>query len=382
MDIYSKLIDVTDYWTNQVVATRQYYYVVDDAGCMVIFCPEELRESLNYRKQYVLKDPEYLMERAKLTLEDINMIFEDLEEFVDSLDEDKMKNIVANMPRLKDGRIRNATIPVYNSNLSIWDDFRAITWQFISYSMPIPKSLENEAKSLNVKDAFCISFDMNRPYDKNEICIANPDGTFNKLEYKPNSYIPNDQLVPGKLYTDKKDNELLYIGKLQLKCNNRVYETEPYTFIKLTKKRKEDLAKAKTFEEWFTPYYEKVVRSKRIFEIWDSSLKCAESFKVCFEVGTAFSAQDTQCTIKCSTGKETYSFIVPAIGVKPVYCVHEQTDPNGWDYYELRGTWATKEKAKEQMAELKAANPKYKYKITTGYESADKTIKEGPVKKR
>lgn len=381
MDIYSKLIDITDYWTNKVVATRQYYYVVDDAGCMVIFCPEELRKSLNHRKQGVLRDPEYLMERAKLTLEDINMIFEDLEEFVDSLDEDKMKNIVANMPRLKDGRIRNATIPVYNSNLSIWDDFRAITWQFTSYPVPVPESLENEAKSLKVKDAFCIDFETSRSYDKNEICIANPDGTFNKLEYKPNSYIPNEQLVPGKLYTDKKGNELLYIGKLQLKCNNRVDATEPHTFIKLTKKRKEDLAKAKTFEEWFTPHFEKVVRSKGYFNRWDSSLKCAESFKVCSEVSTAFSIQDTQCTIKCSTGKETYSFIVPAIGLRAIYYVREYYGPNEWDYNTI-SQWATKEKAKEQMAELKVAKPKHRYTTITAYLSADETFKEGPCKKR
>ena len=264
-----------------------------------------------------------------------------LNEVVEGLTEDKLKEILDHLPKTKAGMVKSGKTPLYTTGLSFYDGYRAT-----SIELTVMQKISGYKENINgwfetpirEKGEYYIDFTSDeREYSKKDIPVINRDLTFNSLEIKRHSYIKPEDLVIGKIYKDAKDRQFLYLGKIffndvyhgiihdgseqymmstyfDLDINkDQDYELDPEdidienhlntnVFYKITKKNKKELQACANFGEYMQKFLDDFY-TKEIFLTSSFPFKCASSFKVCEEVETLFAPEDMICSVRSGFAK-------------------------------------------------------------------------------
>lgn len=338
----NKQVKFNDYFSCDVrLKTYPATCITDDDGNSVIFCKDAvLNQITEFETCFTdcYDDDEEFKEYFKVTREEFIDRCNKLREIVNSLDIETMYKIVECLPKYKNGSIRSTAIPVYMTGLTKYDGdyswcrITSIELAIKPYTYKVPvidvKSVFGPNKK--VEKLYIFGFSTDRQYDKADKPVINKDMTYNKLTYKKNSYLPIDSLVPGTIYRDAKDKEYLYIGVCKLVSNYSKYFLRydeyrddidgdfdeyfdnhnelQYVFLTLTDKRKEELRKYSTFEEWVRTFTVKNITKKTKTALVGYSglgklLKVSSSFRVTEPVETAFDEDTMYFTID-----ETHGF--------------------------------------------------------------------------
>ena len=270
----------------------------------------------NLRNEYARSniDPKTnRLECMNVTLDVANKKLDKLSEIVEKIDEEQLNKMLDYLPYKKNGKIETKAIPIYNTGIRFTEMGEGyyvpyevaiileakFEYDYTSY-LPRRVITENEYEMKLVTDA---------KFDTKDIALIDDDFNFTKLEVKQrNSYIKIEDLVPGKSYLDKKDNEYLYVGALEIHekfttCKNIKME---YTnvFLRLTNKTKKELQKCSHFGEYLsiflTQHFNKKCKyaDRKNLDFHGEGFKISKSFKVVSESETIVDLENMFCKVK------------------------------------------------------------------------------------
>ena len=321
---------------------RPAFEAVDDDGNVVVFCPSHTIEKINaYEKEYGhLNDKELKEYGIKATALEFKTQCNAMRDIVNKLNTETMIKILECLPRLANKSIRSTTLPVYMTGMTTYQGEQGAWCRIESIELAVepwvvPAPLTNDpasifAPSTKIKNTFMFDFCCTREYDKKDVPVINQDRTFNKVEYKRNSYIPMEKLIRGHIYMDKKDREFLYLGTIAYgsaydwagytyngdpitsydvdEIKNVIYNPNiPYVFLSLNAKRKRELSNVTTFKEWIENEIKKTMSAKpkddnMVYRYGLDYFKIAKSFKVTDDCGELFSLENLLCDIDITVG--------------------------------------------------------------------------------
>lgn len=325
--------------------TKPARKATDGFGNTIIFCQSTALENIDaFEKDFASMSDEDLKDCGfKVSATEIKKQCDIMRNIVNNLDDNTITKIMECLPRYANGSIRSTIIPVYLTGITQYEGYDSGCY-ISSVELSVKPAIDYSARNSNniaeflfapdkkVKNAFIFDFTNKRVYDKKDIPVINPDGTYNQLTYKRNSYIPIDELIPGYIYKDAKDRKFLYLGVIEVKrsggsvdltqpnpSNSNVSwrgwqpgtTKEPYVFLALNDKRERELKASATFGEWLEKDILKIT-SKRsscdsltpvsFYEF--EHLKIAKSFKVVEEVEQLFDWNALQCNIDVTACKD------------------------------------------------------------------------------
>lgn len=225
-------------------------------------------------------------------------------EFVNTMTEAKLKDILAHTPKTKAGKLKNGTTILYMTDMIKWWFNGYHHYTSVAELLIIPKQEEGEYETI-----FCEC----RERCKADKPVVNVDGTYNDLSIRK-TYLSQDQLIQGKTYLDNKGKEYLYVGKYSIayylagkniygedfimgnKDLNNFYRTTENVFLYLTNTRKKELAKFSSFGEYMQNYLDNMFKKEHNFNS-SSFFKESSIFRVCSEVDTIYSEDKMVCDI-------------------------------------------------------------------------------------
>ena len=235
----------------------------------------------------------------KYTKTEIKQILDEIRKVVDILD---INEIAKCIPTLKNGDFRRAPAPLYDSGLTHYEG-EAGCWCRITNVELLVECVNSD------KRIFEVTFSDNREHNKLDQFIY--DGKYNKLEFKTNSYIKYEDLIPGCIYIDAKNNEFLCVGVVDetdtdvptgrsIKTSTgTVLETKACTtrytnvFVKLSKKVKKVLDTCDNFGD----YYKTLT-----YDIYyEDSIKTSDCIKMTALVSTRFTPDKIFGEYTCDT---------------------------------------------------------------------------------
>ena len=402
--------------------TRPAYRVTDDQDNQVIFCIDEILESIKDFESSMTDD--IITDCMNVKPAEFHNRIKDMRNFVANLSEENMIKITECLPHLKNGNIRSTTLPIYMTGMTEYEgeqgawcrvtsiEVAATPWVIQPLLTADPRSIF--APSTKVNKVFSVDFCRSREYNKKDTPVVDKDGNYNLIEYERNSYLKADTLVPGRIYMDAKDREFLFLGNMQFgyqalkpdgtakrgqrDTNSSFY----YTFLQLNDKRKREIETATSFEEWWRPYFQKAIDKHAKNTDWvpyyeGQLLKMAESFKVVAEAGVGFTPEQMKCRIEYivkghdwdDTTRQKYEadfkmyFEVFNIGVKYYYVIEEAVNCKIGDYeytdYALVYKGATLDAVEKELKAFKASHPDKKYRKRALPIPANKKVTEGPA---
>ena len=251
----------------------------------------------------------------KVSREKISAKLDDLRRILDILD---LEKVIECLPKLKNGHIRNTSMPVYMTGITSYEGDSG--WCRIS-------SIELSIMPLEKRDTFIVDFNTDRQYDKKDKAIFDGE-SYNVLSYERNSFIDPKDLVPGRIYSNAKDKEFFYIGTMSYEGENQYrsgeleykYAKITNVFIKLNKKLKASLTKVTSFEDWWKNETTKSIKENGYFSSESCNMYNSASTKMTTEVETVFNDMVTEFTTEGITFK-TYG-----IGSKHCYILCDDSD--------------------------------------------------------
>lgn len=235
----------------------------------------------------------------------------------ESMTEDKLLEVINNLPKTKGGSIRKKSFPFYMSNLTRYTGGEG--WCHIG-SIELTIQPADRIYDTPISGMFVITFTYDRNYSKTDIPVLNKDLTVNTIVEKKFTYIDTKDLVQGKVYKNNKGKEFLFVGDVSntyeesgldmdgKKFHHKVgfdkfgnpKKIERNMFLALDNKTRKSIEKCKTFGEFLQQHFDKEFKIKE-FPI--SPLYDYQSYKMVEEVETMFSVDDTTCVVTSGYAK-------------------------------------------------------------------------------
>ena len=253
-------------------------------------------------------------------------------ELIGKMSDENLETIIDCLPRLKNGNIRNAVMPLYMSGITAYQGERGAWARVTSIELSLtPREIPGFIRQDKVKSCFEIEFTkFTRQYDKTDTPIIDKDWRYNKVTFKRNSYLKQKTLIPGHVYKDAKDKEYLYIGVMSYGMGSKIKDALPlkaneypiacdalsdadrlmkldHVYLKLNDKRRKELSAYNCFGDWMSDHIRKYmgkssdIGSTRYYD--PSEFNISVSLKFVEDVGEMFAIDKLKCDIDVSVIK-------------------------------------------------------------------------------
>ena len=279
--------------------------------------------------------------RTDFTPDEIKEKMKAFSERVLSIDEDKLQEIADHLPTNKNGSWTRKRTVLFISDVIIHQGDAGMY-----YAPEVPALIIDtygwDEKELDV----CIQ---TVPYEKKMTKMFNDDDTLNKIVNVKRTYVNFEDLIPGKIYEDAKENKFLCVGVIDKGrgieggVEKNLYDFN--VFIKLNDKRIAEMKKFASFKDWLLDHVAKFqkknagrywITNDSIYRIWDS-FKVMDTDEVMYapsemfvEVPGIFSIIDKKFTKKymarISYGKHLEEKIFDTMAKAENYAIEKQIE--------------------------------------------------------
>lgn len=250
-------------------------------GQFISFDTDRVKERIAKETYYLVNrelDAKGHAYRTEFTPDEIKKKMKAFSERVFKIDEAKLQEIADNLPTNKNGSWTRKRTVLFTSGIIVHTGDAAM------YYAPTVLSVVVDIYGWDEKE-FKISIE-DASYDKKMTVMFNDDDTLNKIVNVKRTYVKFEDLIPGKVYEDAKENKFLCVGVIDKGrgieggVEKNLYEYN--VFIKLTDKRIAEMKKFASFREWLLDHVTKFMKKHdgRYWFSGDSIYRIWETFKV------------------------------------------------------------------------------------------------------
>ena len=279
------------------------------------------------------------LECMNVTLDAANKKLDILSDIISKIDEEQLDKMFDYLPIKKNGKIESKKIPIHIPGIEFYDIGDGWINKY-QVALILEPKYARVARTIGydivkVPDEFELKLVTDANFDKKIIHMIDDNFNFTKLEPTVRkSTIKPEDLVPGKIYLDKKEHEFLYIGAIEHDVNFPGFispmptlEVSHYAFLKLNNKRKKEIAKYPSMAE----YLKNCVKNKGWDEIFNNLRGESKSFKVVEESETMFDLDSIFCEINVNrtnfNGDAYIEYIkIPNKEFKSIYKVYNSEE--------------------------------------------------------